>query len=89
MRRPAEKGIALIIVISILAIVSIMAISFTFTMRLEAKSAANYQISTQAGYLAEAGLARRFPPAPRGIVPSSANGARSRSRSRELRPAQV
>ena len=57
MRRQADKGIALIIVISILAIVSIMAISFTFTMRLEAKTAINYQISTQAKYLAEAGLA--------------------------------
>ncbi|MBI2871041.1 MAG: general secretion pathway protein GspK [Candidatus Omnitrophica bacterium] len=52
-----EQGIALILVISVLAIVSIMAISFAFTMQLEAKMAANFQESTRADYIAEAGVA--------------------------------
>ncbi len=51
-----ESGIALIIVVSVLAIAGIMAVSFAFTQRLELKAAANFQLSVKAGYLAEAGV---------------------------------
>ncbi|MFC1667411.1 helix-hairpin-helix domain-containing protein [Candidatus Omnitrophota bacterium] len=50
-----NKGIALILVVSILAVAGIMAVSFAFTMRLELKAATNYLESTKASYLAEAG----------------------------------
>ena len=51
-----DKGIALVLVISVLAIVGIMAVSFAFTMRLELKAAANYLESTRASYLSQAGI---------------------------------
>ncbi|MDO8603205.1 MAG: lamin tail domain-containing protein [Candidatus Omnitrophota bacterium] len=51
-----EKGIALILVVSVLAVASIMAISFAFTMRLELKAAANYLEATRASYLAQSGI---------------------------------
>ncbi|MCX5693246.1 MAG: hypothetical protein NTX47_06160 [Candidatus Omnitrophica bacterium] len=51
-----EKGIALILVISVLAIAGIMAVSFAFTMRLDLKAAANYLESTRASYLSQAGI---------------------------------
>jgi hypothetical protein len=57
MWRINDRGIALILVVSVLAIAAIMAISFVFTMRLESRAALNYQDSLKAGYLAEAGIA--------------------------------
>ena len=51
-----DKGIALVLVISVLAIVGIMAVSFAFTMRLELKAAANYLESIRASYLSQAGI---------------------------------
>ncbi len=51
-----NKGIALILVVSILAVAGIMAVSFAFTMRLELKSASNFLEATRASYLAESGV---------------------------------
>src|SRR3990167_1986843 len=51
-----NKGIALILVVSVLAIAGIMAVSFAFTMRLELKAATNYMEATRASYMAEAGI---------------------------------
>ena len=51
-----DRGIALILVISILAVTGIMALSFAFTMRLDLKAAANYLESTRASYLGQAGI---------------------------------
>jgi type II secretory pathway component PulK len=51
------QGLALILVVSILAIAAIMAVSFVFTMRMEYKAAVNYQYGLKANYLAEAGVA--------------------------------
>ena len=51
-----DKGIALILVVSVLAVAGIMAVSFAFTMRLELKAASNYLEATRASYLAEAGI---------------------------------
>jgi len=51
-----NKGIALILVLSILAVAGIMAVSFAFTMQLELKASTNFLEATRASYLAEAGL---------------------------------
>ncbi|MDP2981338.1 MAG: type II secretion system protein GspK [Candidatus Omnitrophota bacterium] len=51
-----DKGIALVLVISVLAVTGIMALSFAFTMRLDLKAAANYLESTRASYLRQAGV---------------------------------
>lgn len=51
-----EEGIALILVISILAVTGIIAVSFAFTMRLDLKAATNYLESTRASYLAQGGV---------------------------------
>lgn len=51
-----NKGVALILVVSILAVTGIMAVSFAFTMRLELKAATNFLEGTKASYLAEAGV---------------------------------
>ncbi len=51
-----DKGIALILVVSVLAVAGIMAVSFAFTMRLELKAAANYLEAQRASYLAQAGV---------------------------------
>ncbi|MBU4149153.1 MAG: lamin tail domain-containing protein [Candidatus Omnitrophica bacterium] len=51
-----NDGIALILVVSVLAVAGIMAVSFAFTMRLELKAATNYLEATRASYLAEAGI---------------------------------
>jgi len=52
----SNKGVALILVVSILAVAGIMAVSFAFTMRLELKAATNYLEATRASYLAEGGI---------------------------------
>ena len=51
-----NKGVALILVVSILAVAGIMAVSFAFTMQLELKAATNYLEATRASYLAEGGI---------------------------------
>ena len=51
-----DKGIALILVVSVLAVAGIMAVSFAFTMRLELKAATNYLEATRASYLSQAGV---------------------------------
>jgi len=51
-----NKGVALILVVSILAVAGIMAVSFAFTMRLELKAANNFLETARASYLAEAGV---------------------------------
>jgi len=51
-----DRGVALILVISVLAVAGIMAVSFAFTMRLELKAATNYLEATRASYLAQAGV---------------------------------
>ncbi|MDP2921051.1 MAG: type II secretion system protein GspK [Candidatus Omnitrophota bacterium] len=51
-----DKGVALILVISVLAVAGIMAVSFAFTMRLELKAATNYLEATRASYLAQSGV---------------------------------
>ncbi|KPK39444.1 MAG: hypothetical protein AMJ78_08535, partial [Omnitrophica WOR_2 bacterium SM23_29] len=50
-----RKGVALLLSIGILAIMSIIATSFALNMKLELESAANYLRSVKALYLAEAG----------------------------------
>lgn len=52
-----RRGIALIMAVGILAILSALATSFMLTMRLEYKAAVNYYHSVQSRYIAEAGLA--------------------------------
>ncbi|MBN1794608.1 MAG: hypothetical protein JW844_06555 [Candidatus Omnitrophica bacterium] len=58
----SKKGIALIIVLSVLAVASIIAISFLFTMRLEEHAASNFLNTIKARYIAEMGVvhARRL-----------------------------
>lgn len=51
-----NKGIALILVVSILTVVAITVVSFIFTMRLESRAAANYLWQVKACYIAEAGI---------------------------------
>lgn len=52
----ASRGLALLLVVSVLAIVAVITVSFVFAMRLETASAANFRAATQAQYLAEAGI---------------------------------
>jgi type II secretory pathway component PulK len=51
-----DDGIALILVVSVLAVAGIMAVSFAFTMRLELKAAANYMEAARASYVSQAGI---------------------------------
>jgi len=51
-----DRGVALILVLSILTVAGIMAISFAFTMQLELRSASNFIEAARASYLAEAGV---------------------------------
>lgn len=51
-----KKGVALLMTIGILAIMSIIATSFALNMKLELEAAANYLRSVKALYLAEAGI---------------------------------
>jgi len=52
-----QKGLALILVVSVLTVAAIMAVSFAFTMMMETKAAANYQYGMMATYLTQAGIA--------------------------------
>ncbi|MFA4990993.1 MAG: hypothetical protein WC569_00230 [Candidatus Omnitrophota bacterium] len=51
-----DRGVALILVISVLAVAGIMAVAFAFTMRLELKAAVNYLEAVRASQLAETGI---------------------------------
>ena len=52
-----RRGIALILVVSVLAVVGIMATSFAFWMRMEQRAAANFLETVRTRYLAEAAVA--------------------------------
>jgi Tfp pilus assembly protein PilX len=56
MARKNEKGVALILVLILLAILSIMAVSLLFVGQAETWSSMNYRMMTQARYGAEAGV---------------------------------
>lgn len=51
-----NKGVALILVVSILTVIAITVVSFIFTMRLESRAAANYLWQQKTKYIAEAGI---------------------------------
>ena len=59
MSRPAEseRGIALLIVVSLLTVIGIMGVAFAFSMHLEGKESRQFVATTQARYVAEAGIA--------------------------------
>lgn len=52
-----ERGIALLIVVSLLTVVGIMGVSFAFSMFLETQATRQFVSTTQARYLAEGGVA--------------------------------
>ena len=51
-----RKGVALILAIGVVTVLSILAVSFGFNMRLEQQATYNYCFSVKAKYLAEAGI---------------------------------
>jgi len=51
-----NKGLALIMVVGILAVIIAVGVTFAVNMRLEAQTAANFRDSVRAKYLAEAGV---------------------------------
>src|SRR5579883_2226760 len=53
-----EKGIALILVLLALLVLSLLAAAIVFTARSETFAAYNYKLDTQADYLAKAGIQR-------------------------------
>ena len=52
----SERGIALLIVVSVLTVIGIMGVSFAFSMYLETQAARQFVSTNQARYLAEAGV---------------------------------
>ena len=58
MKRRGNRGIALIMVVGILGLISIVAVSFAVNMQMDLKASRNYTNNVKAGYLAEAGIAR-------------------------------
>jgi len=54
--RASQRGIALLIVISILAVVLILVVSFGLSMVLETRASRQFTATTQSRYLAEAGI---------------------------------
>lgn len=56
-RARRERGIALLIVISVLTVIGITGVAFAFSMYLETQAARQYEGVTGARYLAEAGIA--------------------------------
>jgi Tfp pilus assembly protein PilX len=56
MKRKSQKGIALILTLILLAVLSVMAVSLMFIGRSETWSSMNYRMMTQARYGAEAGV---------------------------------
>ena len=55
-RRTKQRGLALLLVVSLLTIVAVITVSFVFAMRLETAAATNFRAATQAQYIAEAGI---------------------------------
>lgn len=55
--RPSQKGIALLIVVSILTVIGIMGVAFAFSMHLETKESSQFALTSRARYAAEAGVA--------------------------------
>ena len=51
-----QRGLALLLVVSLLTIVAVITVSFVFAMRLETAAATNFRAATQAQYIAEAGI---------------------------------
>src|SRR3989338_2204553 len=56
----SERGIALLIVVSMLGVVLIRAVSFAFSMTLETQATRNFVASTQARYVAEGGVSHAW-----------------------------
>lgn len=54
--RRSERGIALLIVVSLLAVLGIMGVAFAFSMYLETQATRQFVSTTQARYIAEAGV---------------------------------
>jgi Tfp pilus assembly protein PilX len=55
-RQSAEQGIALILVMLALVVLSVLAAAIVFTARSETMASYNYKMNTQADYLAKAGI---------------------------------
>ena len=51
-----ERGIALLIVVSVLTVIGIMGVAFAYSMFLETQSTRDFVVTTQARYLAESGV---------------------------------
>ncbi len=51
-----ERGIALLIVVSVLTVIGIMGVAFAFSMYLETQATRQFVATTQARYMAEAGV---------------------------------
>ena len=51
-----ERGIALLIVVSVLTVIGIMGVAFAFSMRLEGQATTQFVAASQARYVAEAGM---------------------------------
>lgn len=51
-----QRGIALLIVVSMLTVIGIMGVAFAFSMRLETQAARQFVATSQARYVAEAGV---------------------------------
>jgi general secretion pathway protein K len=58
MKRGGERGLALVVVLWILAFLSVVFTAFTFSMRTELAAASNFRQEAEAYYLAEAGVYR-------------------------------
>lgn len=57
-RRPAQEGIALVLVLWVLTLLSVIAGQFCYAMRMEVNITRNYKEATQAYYIARAGISR-------------------------------
>ncbi len=55
-RVSSNKGIALLIVVSVLTVIAVIGVSFVFSMFLETQASAQFSSTVQARYLAEAGM---------------------------------
>ncbi|MDE2485029.1 MAG: general secretion pathway protein GspK [candidate division NC10 bacterium] len=58
MKRDGERGLALVVVLWVLAFLSVVFTAFTFSMRTELAAASNFRQEAEAYYLAEAGVYR-------------------------------
>lgn len=55
--RRRERGIALLIVVSLLTVIGIMGVAFAFSMHLEGKESRQFVVAAQSRYVSEAGIA--------------------------------